>query len=61
MIENSTTIYEEAYESELKESITETDAAFEANIKLGIQSLAKEPTQNVIDSILSYSKSLVSK
>ncbi|MBL1408179.1 hypothetical protein [Sphingobacterium faecale] len=61
MIENSTTIYEKAYDSDLKESTTEKDAAFETNIKNGIQNLAKEPSQNVIDNILSYSKSLLSK
>ncbi|TDQ82565.1 hypothetical protein [Sphingobacterium yanglingense] len=61
MVENSTTIYEEAYKSDLKESMTDIDATFETNIKQGIQSLAKEPTQRVIDNILSYSKSFVSK
>ncbi len=61
MVENSTTIYEEAYKSDLKESMTDIDATFETNIKQGIQSLAKEPTQHVIDNILSYSKSFVSK
>lgn len=61
MVENSTTVYEEAYKSDLKESMTDIDATFETNIKQGIQSLAKEPTQRVIDDILSYSKSFVSK
>ncbi|MDR2282710.1 MAG: hypothetical protein LBE37_05845 [Sphingobacterium sp.] len=61
MVENSTTVYEEAYKSDLKESMTDLDATFETNIKQGIQSLAKEPTQSVIDNILSYSKSFVSK
>ncbi|MFD2554477.1 hypothetical protein [Sphingobacterium tabacisoli] len=61
MVENSTTVYEEAYKSDLKESMTDLDATFETNIKQGIQSLAKEPKQSVIDNILSYSKSFVSK
>lgn len=61
MVENSTTIYEEAYKSDLKESTAETDATFEANIRQSIQSLAKEPTQSIVDNILSYSKSFVSK
>lgn len=61
MVENSTTVYDEAYKSDLKESMTDIDASFETNIKQGIQSLAKEPTQRVLDNILSYSKSFVSK
>lgn len=61
MVENSTTIYEEAYNGDLKESITDTDIAFETKIKHSIKSLAKEPTQGVIDNILSYSKSFISK
>lgn len=61
MVENSTTIYEEAYNSDLKEVVTEGEVKFEMKIKNGIQSLAKEPSQNVIDNILAYSKTFVSK
>ncbi|SKB98746.1 hypothetical protein SAMN05660841_03447 [Sphingobacterium nematocida] len=61
MVENSTTIYEEAYNSDLKEVVTETEVKFETKIRNGIQSLAKEPSQSVIDNILAYSKTFVSK
>lgn len=61
MVENFTTVYEDAYNSDVKESVAEIDAMFETKIKHSIQILAKEPTQNVIDNILSYSKSFVSK
>lgn len=61
MIENFTAIYEEAYNNDLDESITEKDVAFERKIKQNIQSLGKEPSKSVIDNILAYSKSLISK
>jgi hypothetical protein len=61
MVENSTTVYEEAYKSDLQESRTHLESTFETTISQGIQSLAKEPSQSVIDTILSYSKSFVSK
>lgn len=61
MVENFTPIKEETYADDLKELDTKIENEFELNIKHSIQRLAKEPSQNTIDNILNYSKSLSKK
>lgn len=61
MVENFTPIKEETYADDVKVLDTEIENEFELNIKHSIKRLAKEPSQNTIDNILNYSKSLSKK
>ncbi|MFZ4863063.1 hypothetical protein ACL9RF_12870 [Sphingobacterium sp. Mn56C] len=57
MVENSTTITDETYDSDLKENSKIMEIPVEDFIKQHAESLLKEPSQTCIDTILLYSKS----
>lgn len=57
MVENFTTVDENTFENVVNEDMALiVDKQFEENIKRGVQSLAKEPSQKTIDNILNYAK-----
>jgi len=59
MVENFTTVNENAYDNVVNEDEeTVTDQNLEEHLTRGLQGLRKEPSQKTIDFILNYSKSL---
>lgn len=57
MVENFTTIEDEAY-CDVTSTTVQIDEEFEEKVRHNMQILAKEPRQRIVDDILNYSKSL---
>lgn len=57
MVENFTTIEDEAY-CDITSTTVQIDEEFEEKVRHQMQFLTKEPRQRIVDDILNYSKSL---